>query len=181
MDIYSETLVKRKLTKKVKQSVLLIFITLILSSILFILVIPALALLSGLAYVSTASLIIFAIMVFFIFKKIKSYQLEFEYIITNSTLDFDKIIAQKKRERMISLEINTIEDIGLYNPAAFRNRQFDYRVEAEKNVEADFNFFIVVYHPTYKKTLITFTPDENMLEALKASLPRQLHKNISSK
>ena len=69
MDIYSETLVKRKLTKKVKQSVLLIFITLILSSILFILVIPALALLSGLAYVSTASLIIFAIMVFFIFKK----------------------------------------------------------------------------------------------------------------
>ncbi|MBE6789533.1 MAG: hypothetical protein E7539_07760 [Ruminococcaceae bacterium] len=179
MDIFVETIVKRKLTAQDKKKVMALFITIVLSAVLFILVIPFFCLTSGLAYISTISMIVFAVIVFLIWKALKAMLIEFEYIITNDSLDVDKIIDKKKRSRMISIDIKTVEDIGIYNPAAFVGRSFNYEVHAERDVNGAANYYIIVPHPKYKRTLIVFSPDDRLLEALTKNLPRQLVKNIS--
>ncbi len=41
---------------------------------------------------------------------------EYEYIITNGTVDVDRIIGKSSRKRVISFECSDIERVGRYNP-----------------------------------------------------------------
>jgi len=181
MDVFVETLVKHKLSQDDRKKVVALFVTLIISSILFILVIPMLALSSGLAYISTVSMLVFAVIVFVIWRVLKSLQLEFEYIVTNFSLDIDKIIDKKKRARLISVDLKTVEEVGVYKPSAFVNSSFNHQVHAERDSNGVGNYYLIVYHPTHKRTLIVFSPDDRMLEALESTLPRQISKNLISK
>ena len=179
MDIFVETLVRRKFTAQDKKKIIALFVSLILGSIIFILVIPAILLSNKIAYLSTLSMIIFAVMVVLIWRSLKKMNIEFEYIITNDTLDFDKIIDKKKRERQISVDIKTVEEIGYYNPEKFRGAGFNYILHAERELSGIGNYYIIVPHPKLKRSLIDFSPDDRMLEALTKTLPRNLVKNIS--
>ena len=115
MDIYSETLIKKKLTSKEKNLVKLLFALILVSSFVFILVIPFFAWAIHLPILMYVSLAAFGVMLFLVWRKLKNIQLEYEYIITNDVLDFDVIVSQKKRSRLISLDIKTIEEIGPYD------------------------------------------------------------------
>ena len=178
MDVFSETLIKRKYNKKDKNKIKLMFATLLICSVIFILVIPFLALMSGLAYITTASLIIYGIIIFAVWRALKKMQLEYEYIIVNDTLDIDEIVAQKKRSRLITVELKTVEDAGRYTQGQFEGRAFETVIHAEKNLEGHENFYIILSHPTARRTLIVFTPDELMLSALHKTLPRQIEKTL---
>lgn len=180
MDIFSETLVKRKFSPKEKNKIKLIFTAMLISSVIFILVIPFLALINGLAYISTISFVAYAVIVFAVWRTLKSMQLEFEYIITNDSLDVDKIISQKKRSRLISIDLKTVETAGRFTEASFEGRSFDTTIRAEKNPLGHDNFYILLSHPTHRRTLLVFTPDEKMLSALLKTLPRQVSKTLPS-
>jgi len=179
MDIFVETLVRRKFTPGDKKKIMALFVSLILGSIIFILVIPGILLANKIAYLSTLSMIIFAVMVFVIWRKLKKMNIEFEYIITNDTLDFDKIIDRKKRERQISIDIKSVEEIGFYDANKFKGAGFNYILHAERELSGIGNYYIIVPHPKLKRSLIVFSPDDRMLEAHSKTLPRQLVKSIS--
>ncbi len=170
MDVYCENLVKRKFTPQDKKKIKTLFVTLIASSVLFILIIPAIVLKIGLAYITTVSMAIYVVIIILIWRTLKKMQLEYEYIITNDTLDVDKIIAQKKRERQISLELKSVEEVGIFDEKAFGGRNFDYIVRAEKNLLDKTNLYMLISHPEYKRTLIVLTPDDKMLDALRKTL-----------
>ncbi len=180
MDIFSETLVKRKFSPKERNKIKLIFAAMLISSVIFILVIPFFGLINGLLYVSLISFAAYAILVFVIWRTLKEMQLEFEYIITNDSLDVDKIISQKKRSRLISLDLKTVEAAGRFTESSFEGRNFDTTIRAEKNPLGHDNFYILLSHPTHRRTLIVFTPDERMLSALLKTLPRQVAKSLPS-
>ena len=40
---------------------------------------------------------------------------EYEYILTNDDLDIDKITGKRKRKRLITLKMNTVEEFGIYD------------------------------------------------------------------
>ena len=48
----------------------------------------------------------------------KRLSVEYEYIVTNGTLDVDKIIARSSRKRELSCELSCVERVEKYNPAA---------------------------------------------------------------
>lgn len=174
MDIFCETLVKRKLSEKDKQKVKTYFAALVSSSVLFIIVIPFVMMKNGIAYVSTISMLFFGLIVFLIYRALKNMQLEFEYIIVNDTLDIDKIVAQKKRTREISIELKTIEEIGIYDQNKFKGSSFNNTIRAEKNLSSNENFYIIVPHNNLGRTLVVFTPDKRMHEALKKTINPRL-------
>lgn len=178
MDIYSETLIKKKLTSKEKNLVKLLFAGILVSSFVFILVIPFFAWAIHLPILMYVSLLIFGVMLFMVWKKLKNMQLEYEYIITNDILDFDVIISQKKRSRLISLDIKTIEEIGTYNKNTVSEERFDEVFHVEKNEDGYENFYLTVSHPEHKRVLIVFTPDQRMLEALKKTLSPRLSRTL---
>jgi len=178
MDIYSETLVKRKFTSKDKAKVKKLFSLLIFSSLFFVVIVPAIILKSGLAYLTTVSLIIGAVIIIGIWLTLKKMLIEYEYIITNDTLDIDKIIDKKKRQRQISFEIKLVEEIGIFNEKAFESKSFDMIVRAEKKLDGDENFYMTLYHPQHNRCLVVFTPDEKMLDALSKTLPPRIARTI---
>lgn len=178
MDVFSETLVKRKFNKQDRKKIKLLFATLLICSVVFILVIPFLALINGLAYITTVSLITYGIIIFVVWRTLKKMQLEYEYIIVNDTLDIDEIVAQKKRTRLLSIELKTVEAAGRYTQGQFEGRAFETVIHAEKNLEGHENFYITLSHPTARRTLLVFTPNEVMLSALHKTLPRQVEKTL---
>ena len=44
--------------------------------------------------------------------------------------------------------------------------------------ESRYNYYLIFPHTEYKRTLVVFTPDDRMLDALRQTLPRQLVKNL---
>lgn len=178
MDVFSETLIKRKYTPKDRKKIVSLFITIIVTSILFIIVIPFIALSMGIPFGATASMIVFGIIVFFIWRALKNMQLEYEYIIVNDTLDVDKIVAQKKRSRVISLELKTVEEVGVFEEKKFVGRNFDFTLRAERDPLSHENFYMLLSHPNLKRTLIVFTPDEKMIRSLHKTLNPRIAKNL---
>lgn len=178
MDVYSETLVRRRLSTKERRRVSLLFFLLIAGSILFILLLPLYLMSHGIAYLSTVSMLTFAVLVFFVWRMLRKMQQEFEYIITNGTLDVDRIVAQKKRTRLISLELSEVEEFGLYRKGAFEGRGFDCILHAERDPAGDGNFYLLMHHPSLRRTLLVFTPDDAMLSALRQGLPRRMQKDL---
>jgi len=99
--------------------------------------------------------------------------IEYEYIVTNDELDIDKIIARKKRKRLITIKISKAEEWGEY--AAGKGESATVTVQAHdcgyKNL-----WYIVTHHQTHGKTAVLFSPNRAILEAVNKAVPYGLRK-----
>ena len=98
--------------------------------------------------------------------------IEYEYCITNDTIDIDCIIAQRKRKRMVSVSGKKIEAAGKYIPAQWQNRKMDRTVVAAPSQNED-NLYYFTYHSKKNgNTLVVFQPDERVKNSFYQGLPR---------
>ena len=105
---------------------------------------------------------------------------EFEYSLTNGSIDIDEIIAQRKRKRIVSVNGEKIEAAGVYD-AAMQGRAFDRRVTAAPS-EAEPGLWYFTYHSKKNgHTLVVFQPDERVLAAFRDSLPKLLQLEVARK
>lgn len=115
------------------------------------------------------------------FRLITNSDCEYEYIVTNGEIDVDKIIAQRKRVRLITAKASTFEAFGEYT-ADTPDASEDFTVvnavgvnesEAEaKTYYADFK------HATAGNVRLIFSPEERVVEAIKPFLSSQLKYNM---
>ena len=97
--------------------------------------------------------------------------IEYEYIVTGTCLDVDKIIAMKKRKRLVSVDIPTFELFGKYDESV-NLPDCDVTVEAIYSSTAPL-YYAVFDDEKYGKTLLLFNPNEKTLDTVDTSLPRQ--------
>ena len=104
---------------------------------------------------------------------IQSTFIEYEYIVTNNELDIDKIMARKKRKRLITIRIDKTEEWGEY--AEGKGKGIGVTVEAHdcgyKNL-----WYIVSNHDKHGKLVVFFSPNKAVLEAVNKSVPYALRK-----
>ncbi|MGN1132823.1 MAG: DUF6106 family protein [Oscillospiraceae bacterium] len=98
---------------------------------------------------------------------------EYEYILTNGELDIDKIMGQRTRKRLATLNIAKAEEFGEAgdNLTVRENETF---IKADANNPQMKNYYVRVNHKTLGNTILLFTPSEEMLEEVKKALPRTL-------
>ncbi len=109
------------------------------------------------------------------FKLAARLNLEYEYSVTNGTLDIDKIINRADRKRMISVNVGELDRFGLYDPARQPAGRFDLVVNAAADVQApDPIYAAAVRHPAKGRVLVIFQPNERILGAVKRALPPAL-------
>ena len=169
-DVFVERMIKKKFDGKDALIMAAVILGIILLSFIgfivgfFILQFPML------------SLLITAGAVFGGYKLIGSRLLEYEYSLTNGFVTVDKILNRASRKRMTSFECETCEDIGNYleNEARLKNRSFDTRVFATRTADHQGSWYMIVYGKKTGKTLLVFDPDEDLLDAIKKFIPRQL-------
>lgn len=99
--------------------------------------------------------------------------IEYEYLLTNGLLDVDKIVARRKRRRLISVSLPTVAAFGRYHPAAHSHRAYHARILACKHRRSSDLWYCIV-PAEHGQTLIVFHANQALLEAIKHYLPQEI-------
>ncbi len=104
-----------------------------------------------------------------------NFSCEFEYIFTNGDLDIDKIIAKEKRERKITINVETTEKLFKYS--ADKVNAQDYKKVIYACVPDTDSVCLVARHKKEGLTLLVFAPEEKMINKIKEFIPRNILRN----
>ncbi|MCL2108105.1 MAG: hypothetical protein FWH20_01995 [Oscillospiraceae bacterium] len=102
--------------------------------------------------------------------------IEYEYIVTNDEMDIDKILGRRKRKRLITIKISKAEAWGLYtDDAAAKTASAAVTVEAH---DCSYNnlWYMIAHHEKHGKTVVLFSPGNNVLAAINKKVPHSLRK-----
>ena len=172
MDTFVEYLVKKKRTGK--DVLAMAGIAVIAAVVTF-----AMFILMGL-FGSLGSIIflLYAGAIYFIYRWFTSFNIEFEYSLVNNEMDVDKIICQRKRKRLTTVNVRGVEGFGLCKGSrALRghlNNQGINKIYACSDME-DEGVYYLLYANEEKRTLLLFNPSEKMVDAIKKQNPRKLN------
>lgn len=108
--------------------------------------------------------------VYLLYILLTGFNVEYEYTITNGSLDIDKIIAKRKRMGLITVEVKDFTAFGSYDEAddSFGGTTVLTMGGEEDTYYADFT------DEKLGEVRLVFSPDEKVLECIKPYLPRQL-------
>ena len=112
--------------------------------------------------------------------QIKNMYIEYEYSITNGSLDIDRIRGKRKRERMVSVECSDFEEFGVYDESAaqkFKGREFGGRAFAANHDSKEL-YYAVSRHKTFGNVFIVIEPNDRIKGALKKFIPKQVQGNV---
>lgn len=103
-----------------------------------------------------------------------STNLEYEYILTNGEIDVDKIISQRKRKRLVTVNVRNFLEMGKYaeHEEELKRQNFASKVEAARDPLAEDCWYAVLDHPKYGHMLLLFSPNEHIMEGCKDYLKR---------
>lgn len=106
-----------------------------------------------------------------------SFNLEYEYIVTNNEMDIDKIIGRRKRKRMITVDISAAEDFAPYPSKEEVNADVVVHAYSGSEVNA---YYLITNHKDYGKVKVIFNPNEKIREAIVQELPGQLRIKVKN-
>lgn len=163
-DVFIELLVKKRLSSG--DRALLIAITIGGALLVGALVILSLVLPSWLAILFLAE----CGAIYGWWKLINQFRVEYEYALTNAELDVDKIIAQAKRRRLITVDFQKIDILapaGGEHRAEYESGVFQKTIDASVAPDAKGTYFLITQHAKYGRTRLLFNPDERILKGAK--------------
>lgn len=186
MDVFMEYLIKRKRSAKDNVIVaLLIVAALMVSLVLFIaLFIMSLSLAGAQEQASQFSslflglgLLLIAGVWYGAYILINRRSIEYEYILTNSEMDIDKIMAKKGRKRMISFDFKEAEIVANINDdmhnSAYKNSQ-DIKLQDFTGNKDNGNVYFVDISVEGERTRVLFQPTSRMMESIRKFNPSRV-------
>ncbi len=97
--------------------------------------------------------------------------IEYEYIITNGTMDVDKIVNKSSRVRVSSFELSKVERIEKFNPNLLQNVNKENIVFA-CNRDDENAYLMVASREDTKVNYIVFSPNEKVKTAIVKFVPK---------
>lgn len=164
MDTFVEQIVAIKKTPKTWGAYICI-------ALLAIILMTVVTMYSGAIFILLDALIIFGA-----FKLYSMLNVEYEYIITNSTMDIDKIIAKSSRKRIVSFDLSDVQRIEKYTGSLPADIEKDCFFACN---QTDENAFVLYYKQGGKtKKAFVFAPNERVINAMKSFLSRHICENL---
>ncbi len=165
MDIFVEKIVARK--KGLKEnilSILLIIISVIVAVVAGLMIGPR-----GIVFLLVAGLI------FGNWYLISSFNIEYEYSITNGEIDIDKIINKRKRKKIFTADCKDIEIMARITSKKYNESiaTVPNRIKAVSSMESPDVYFAML-NTNGKRSLIYFEPNEKMMKTLKSIIPGKI-------
>lgn len=102
---------------------------------------------------------------------------EFEYILTNTDLDVDKITARRTRKRLITINLRDMEIMAPADGSHvndFSGSQVRTVFDASSDREAEGTYFIVGNDSSHGLFKLYFTPDKRIIDAAHLLAPRKV-------
>ncbi len=165
-DVYLEQLVKRKNTA----AIILIRIAIVVGTIVLgsamLICAPMIGPFSSIMF------LLFALLVYGAYVAFVSQNVEYEYIITNGDIDIDKIIAQRRRKRILSFRCKDVMKMGKYNAEEHKSVSYDKKFFVQDASDEN-EWYLTFTSPKHGKVLVVFTGYERVLNAMRPFLPRE--------
>ena len=187
MDIFMEYLIKRhKDTKDYILTALIIMGAVVLSVVLLIaMFVLSLSMSSAgqeagqfSSIVTSLGMLLVAGLWWGAVKLINYRSIEFEYILTNSELDVDKIIAKQGRKRVVSIDIKDIEIMANINDnehnSEYKNKTENVKVYDVTGNKANGNVYFVDTTIEGENARVLFQPTSKILESVRKFNPRNI-------
>lgn len=108
----------------------------------------------------------------------KGLNTEYEYIVTNDDLDIDKISGKRKRKRLISVDLKSVDDFAPYLNETELNP--DVTVLADDGTGIDM-WYVFIETESTGKVAIIFNPDERTRRNIIGGLEPVLRSKLSAK
>ncbi len=101
------------------------------------------------------------------------FNVEYEYIITNGTLDIDKIINKSSRKRILSFELGGVSRLEKYNPSML-NSINGKDVTFACNPGDENAYLLVAEKEGKPSSYLVFAPEERLQTAVKKFVPKYI-------
>ena len=170
MDFFTEYIIKQKKSPFVYIAAVGMVIATLL---VWMLTLPFL----GVAAISGLVGLVDVGMVYLSYIVITNFNIEYEYIVTNTDLDVDKIINRRKRKRVISVRFSDMElmaPVGYPDFRAEENGTFAKVHMAAKSADDPEAYYIITDTNGTRVKLI-FNPTQNMVDNAKRIAPRKVY------
>lgn len=161
-ELYSELLVARKTTAKDRiAKVGLIMLT-------------TLSFAAGIVFFPVFLLVgVFFLVVDYFF--LPTFDVEYEYLYVNGSIDVDRIYAKSRRKRAVSVDLNNMEIMAPSNSHRLDSyRQGNIKVEDFSSQTEGNRGYIFILSDNGKRRAVKLELDENMLEDIKQRFPRKV-------
>lgn len=171
MDVYLEDLVKQKKTAKTYTLITLIILAAVILSVVLLFFS---ALLRSFAFIF---LLLIAGVIYGAWFLIGTLRIEYEYIVTNGEMDVDKVMSQRKRKRLITVNLKSSELMAPVNGKfrhEFETKQVATTIDASVNKDQADAWFLIVNHPKKGMVKLIFTPNERIINSAKLVNPRNV-------
>ncbi len=169
-DVYIEELIKRNSDWKDYLTIALLSIVgAVLSVFILILMFTFSPMLGAFSQMSgSVAMLLIAGVWFFIYRYVCSRSIEYEYIVINSSLDVDKVMAKKRRKRMLEIDIKNATVMASINDAEnnapyknFNGKPIDLSAKS-KNLDT----YFIECSVDGKRQIVLFQPTSKMVDAL---------------
>lgn len=163
MDVFVEYMVKKKFNRK---DIILQLLVVVSSLLIFFICI---------GFIPSIGYILASGVVFGTYYLLTSFNVEFEYILTNGELDIDKIIYKRKRRRLISIHLKDIKSFSAFNseiPEIKNNTDDKKVIYACSSLKDSDVYYMKVEHKSLGNIIIVFNPNEKILSEIKKFAPR---------
>jgi hypothetical protein len=104
--------------------------------------------------------------------------IEYEYILTNSDLDIDKITAKRSRKRLISLSVSSFTD---WRKAEASDEKAQNQTVIDVSGEGGDVYVAECTHDRLGKIQLRFTPNAEFTENIEKVFPRELKLKLRQK
>lgn len=108
------------------------------------------------------------------------FQVEHEYSFTNGELDIDRIIAKKKRKRLLSVDVRTFELLAPMRKAFaadFERLRPDATIlDVASSPKAEGRWYAAFPTKGGGRTLMIFEPNDDIINSIAAYIPRKIQR-----
>ncbi|MBP0972659.1 MAG: hypothetical protein J5851_01995 [Oscillospiraceae bacterium] len=108
---------------------------------------------------------------------------EYEYSVTNGSLDIDKILGQNKRKSMLSVEVSTFTVYGKVDEVTESDADMTTFLATGTSLMGEDDdaeeYYAEFDHGEHGKCCLYFTPDSRFREALEPFLSRSLRQDVA--
>lgn len=169
-----EQVVRRERTPKHGLTVALIVLGVIgVPAIIF-----AISIVAKIPYLNIVALFIFALAIYFGWYLITSLNVEYEYAFLSSTLRVDKVIAKRRRKKVVKLDVKRLDDFFPYSDKEMTERHFTKVYHCGSKEFSDSNYVAAFHDEEKGKCALVFAPNEAFLEGMKPYFNADIRKKL---
>ncbi len=111
--------------------------------------------------------------IWFAFRVITSFNVEYEYIVTNGELDVDKIMAKRSRKRLLTVKFSSFKTFELFKPEQLQGG-FNAKIIACENQTLPNTYSATFNHPKFGECILVFTPEQRIIDEVNKYKPRRV-------